>query len=406
MKKDRKQALEPKIQLHIREEERNVFADEHKLRWHMDHRTSKMWALACGVVFVYLIVIFLPGGLDSNNVNLSIAWWAETLRGNVEDFSRILSGENPDYMDLVVCRFAAVALVGAALASSGAVYQGALRNGLASPTTLGVQTGGVLRGTVYVLFFMPAAVTGMHYSEIIEQRQAMNILQRYEEAFFIIGGALLAVCFVVTIARIAGRGKISSLALILTGMMFSGTVGGAIGLVRYWLMLTDTYGERTYELRFMMMGTFSRVYTPEHLLLVGAPIAIGLVVIMLLRNRLNLLVFGEDEARIMGLRVDLTRNLMVTVVTVLTAVVIAFCGMIGFIGFIVPHMARRITGPDFRWLLPGSAMLGAITMLVIYYVATAVNYADNINFMTSLIGGTGFLIMMIKARRQSNADWA
>ena len=406
MKKDRKQALEPKIQLHIREEERNVFADEHKLRWHMDHRTSKMWALACGVVFVYLIVIFLPGGLDSNNVNLSIAWWAETLRGNVEDFSRILSGENPDYMDLVVCRFAAVALVGAALASSGAVYQGALRNGLASPTTLGVQTGGVLGGTVYVLFFMPAAVTGMHYSEIIEQRQAMNILQRYEEAFFIIGGALLAVCFVVTIARIAGRGKISSLALILTGMMFSGTVGGAIGLVRYWLMLTDTYGERTYELRFMMMGTFSRVYTPEHLLLVGAPIAIGLVVIMLLRNRLNLLVFGEDEARIMGLRVDLTRNLMVTVVTVLTAVVIAFCGMIGFIGFIVPHMARRITGPDFRWLLPGSAMLGAITMLVIYYVATAVNYADNINFMTSLIGGTGFLIMMIKARRQSNADWA
>ncbi|MBQ9014640.1 MAG: iron ABC transporter permease [Firmicutes bacterium] len=406
MKKKQKQALEPKIQLHIKEEERNVFADEHRARWHMDHRSFVMWAMAAGVVIVYLLVIFLPNGLDSNNVNLSAAWWAETLRGNIEDFSRMLSADSPDYMDLVVCRFAAVSLVGAALASSGAVYQGALRNGLASPTTLGVQTGGVLGGTVYVVFFMVDNTSGKDYAQIIAQRQAMNLLQRYEEAFFIIGGALLAVAFVVTVARIAGRGKISSLALILTGMMFSGTVGGAIGLVRYWLMLTDTYGTKTYELRFMMMGTFSRVYTPEHLLLVGAPVAVGLLIIMLMRNRLNLLVFGEDEARIMGLRVDLTRNVMVAVVTILTAIVIAFCGMIGFIGFIVPHMARRITGPDFRWLLPGSAMLGAITMLVIYYIATAVNYADNINFMTSLIGGTGFLIMMIRARRKSNADWA
>lgn len=406
MKKQQKKELDSKIQLHIREEERNVFKDEHKRRYRMDHRSLNMSFMAAACVLLFLMVIFLPNGLDSNNVNLSLAWWGETLRHNVEDFTKMLSGQGADYMDMVVCRFAVVALVGAALASSGAVYQGTLRNGLASPTTLGVQTGGVLGGTLYVLFLMPEPTSGMHYSEIIAQREAMNVFQKYEQAFFIMLGALLAVAFVITVARIAGRGKISSIALILTGMMFSGTVGGAIGLVRYWLMLTDTYGNRTYELRFMMMGTFSRVFTPEHLMLTGIPIAAGLIIIMLMRNQLNVLVFGEDEARVMGMRVDLTRNLMVGIVTILTAVVIAFCGMIGFIGFIVPHMARRITGPDFRWLLPGSAMTGAITMMIIYYVATAVNYSDNINFMTSLIGGTAFLIMMIVSRRRSNADWA
>ena len=125
----------------------------------------------------------------------------------------------------------------------------------------------------------------------------------------------------------------------------------------------------------------------------------------MMRSTLNVLVFGEDEARTMGLRVDLTRNLMVGVCTVLTAFMIAFCGTIGFIGFIVPHMARRITGPDFRWLLPASAMTGAITMMIVYYVATAVNYAENINFMTSLIGGPAFLIVMLRSRRRNNAGW-
>ena len=401
MTKKQKEALEPKIQLHIKEEEKNLFQEEHKRRYRMDHRSLNMCALAAGSFLVYLLVIFLPNGLDSNNINLSLAWWVKVLRGNVEDLSLWMSGGQPVYMHMIVCRFAAVALVGAVLACSGAVYQGSMQNGLASPSTLGVQTGGVLGGTIYVIFFMKETEGIVSYSEIHEQRMAMNILQRYAESFFVIIGALLMVIFVVSIARVAGRGSISPVALILTGMITSSTIGGAIGLIRYWLMLTDTYGAKTYELRYMMMGTFSRVFAPEHLALLGIPLVIGLVVILLLSSKLNLLAFGEDEARTMGLRVDLTRNLMVGTVTVMTAFVIAFCGMIGFIGFIVPHMARRIIGPDFRWLVPASALTGAITMMIIYYIATAVNYADNINFMTSLVGGTAFLIVMIRSRRKS-----
>ena len=309
-------------------------------------------------------------------------------------------------MQMITCRFVIVAMVGAALAVSGTVFQGSMRNGLASPTTLGVQSGGVVGGAIYVLCFMKEQTGIFTQADVIAQRAAMTIFERYAQSFFIMAGSFVAVIFVVSIARIAGSGKVSSIALILTGMIFGSVVGGVTGLIQYWLMLNDTYGTKTYELRYMMMGTFSRTYTVEHLLLTGVPIAIGLVVIMLFRTRLNMLVFGEEDARAMGMRVDLTRNTLVAIVTILTAIVISFCGTIGFVGFFIPHLARRVTGPDFRWLMPASALFGAIFMMVIYYIATCVNYADNINFMTSLIGGTAVLIMLIYYRRKSHADWA
>ncbi|MGI6721334.1 MAG: FecCD family ABC transporter permease [Anaerovoracaceae bacterium] len=406
MTKEQKQNLDSKIQMHIDAEERNVFRDERNRRYHMEHRTRILVTLALIMIAVYCCTIILPSGLDSNNENISLSWWSDTLQGTIRDLARLLGGQQPVYMQMVTCRYVIVGLVGAALAITGAVYQGALKNGLASPTTLGVQTGGVLGGSIYVLFFMTTTTGITNYSDTHAKMMEMNIFQRYEESFFILIGCFTAVIFVVSVARMAGRGKISTVTLILTGLILSSVVGGVLGLIRYWLLMYDTYGSKTYELRFMMMGTFSRTFTFQHMLLVGTPILIGIVIVMMLRSRLNLLTFGEDEARAMGIRVELTRNIMIAVVTVLTAVVISFCGMIGFIGFIVPHITRRFTGPDFRYLVPGSALVGASVMMIIYYIATVVNYADNINLMTSLVGGTIFLVMLVRFRSRSNADWA
>lgn len=406
MTREQKKALEPKIRMHIEAEERNVFRDDYTRRHHMETRSRKLVILGILLVIVYLDAVILPNGMDANNVFVSLAWWLDTLKNNIGDLAALIGGGRADYMEVVVCRFVIVGLVGAALALSGAVYQGSLKNGLASPTTLGVQAGGLLGGAVYVLFFMTVGENISRYSVRREMWNTMNIFQRYEESFFIMAGCFIAVIFVIAVAKTAGRGKISSVVLILSGMIFSSAVGGAVGLVRYWLLMRDTYGMRTYELRYMMMGTFSRTFTVQHLAVIGIPILIGIIIVMMMAPRLNLIVFGEDEARTMGLNVEVTRNVMLAVVTVLTAVVISFCGMIGFIGFITPHIARRITGPDFRHLIPGSALLGAICMIVIYYIATLVNYADNINFMTSIVGGSIFLVMLVRSRRRSNADWA
>jgi iron complex transport system permease protein len=295
-------------------------------------------------------------------------------------------------------------VVGAALAISGSVYQGAFRNALASPTTLGVETGGVLGGMIYILLIQDnSVITGMTVLEITSGR---SFFETYALAFFILIGCFAMVFIVSGCARILGRGKFSTLGLILSGVVFAGGVGEILGLIQYAMLQEDMYDPRVYALRLMMMGTFGKALTSAHLAMIGIPVASGITVILLMRGRLNLLVFGEDEAKSMGVNVRLIRFVTVGIVTALTAVVISFCGMIGFIGFIVPHMTRRLVGPDLRYLLPASALVGALVMMVIYQIATTVGWASNINLMTSLVGGGIFFVMVIIMRRRSHADWA
>lgn len=405
-KNNTEQKINEKIRINIREEEKNTFQKTHGRMQRMEKRSRNIIFLAVAVVAVYFIVILIPTGLDYNNTNASFAWWNTMFMRHVRDLAAFLSGDQAEFMNMVTARYIMAALAGAVLAISGTVFQGALRNSLASPTTLGVQSGGVMGGTIYVMFFMPLTDAVIHGSDAAEAFRNLTVFERYEESIFILAGSLIAVLFVTGVSKIAGKGKISTITLVLTGMIFGAAASGITGLVRYWMLLYDTFGDRTYELRFMMMGTFSRVLNYEQVLYFGIPAAVGIFVVMMLRNRLNMIVFGEDEARTMGVRVDLTRNILIVVVTIMVAFVISLCGMIGFIGFIVPHIVRRITGPDYRWLLPGSALFGAIILMVIYCIGSVFNYADNVNVLTSFIGGIIFLIMLIVYRRRSDSDWA
>lgn len=395
-----------KIQMRVSEMDRNLFRDEQKRRYQTEARNRKQTALIIGLIVAFLLAVILPNGVVLNNTNLSPAWCLNQTKENIAELGNWLGGDAHSWMRYTVYRYLIIAAVGAALAVSGTVYQGSFRNALASPTTLGVQTGGVLGGSIYILFFMKAPQTSITYLELQEELRQMNVLERYAQSFFILAGCLGTVALIVSLAKIAGRGKLSSIALILCGSVFSSVIGGVLGLVQYYMLLQNTNDEKTTALRYMMMGTFDNVFTLEHLLLVGVPLVIGILAMMAMRGRLNLIVFGEDEARSMGMRVDRTRNLMVGIVTALTAIVISFCGMIGFVGFIVPHMTRKLTGSDFRYLMPASAFLGALCMVVVYHIAGIIGYTTNINVVTSVVGGTIFLLMLIRFRSERNADWA
>lgn len=372
----------------------------------MESRSRILLYLGIGTAAVYCLAVILPTNLFEGTQILSLAQGLEQMKLRISGIVLAFGGNGMLETQYILFRYGTVALVGAALAVSGAVYQGSFRNALASPTTLGVQSGGVLGGTLYVMFFATYSEGIKHTSQIHEELQAMNLFERNARGFAILGGCLVGVFLIITISRIVGRGKISSIALILSGSVFGSLISGMIGLVQYYLLLHDPYGTRTYALRFLMLGTFDNVISFEDFLIVGISLAAGIAAIIGMRNRLNLLVFGEEEARSMGIRVELTRNVMVGIVTVLTAVVISFCGQIGFVGFIVPHLARRFVGPDFRYLIPGSALLGAICMMVVYYIATLVGYSSNINFVTSFVGGSIFLIMIARFRNRRYADWA
>lgn len=395
-----------KIQMHVRPGEENVFQKEQLRRHGMDSRSRMLLLMAVSAAVVYCLSIILPTNLFAQTQILSLAECLQQVRLRVSGLFLALGESGALSTQYILFRYGTVALVGAALAVSGAVYQGSFRNALASPTTLGVQSGGVLGGTIYVMFFASYTSENQTASQIQEGLESMSIFARNARGFAILAGCFAGVFLIITISKIVGKGKVSSIALILSGSVFGSLISGTIELVQYYLLLHDTYGTKTYELRYLMLGTFDNVISLEDFLIVAIPLLTGIIAVMGMRNRLNLLVFGEDEAHSMGIRVELIRNIMVGVVTILTAVVISFCGQIGFVGFIVPHLARRFVGPDFRYLVPGSALMGAICMMVVYYIATVIGYSSNINFVTSLVGGSIFLIMIARFRNRRYADWA
>lgn len=387
------------IKIKIREEEENYFGDEKKRRHRLETRSRTVAIMAIAAAVIYAMVIVLPNGMSATN-RLSVSWFFEVFRSNIEALADLIGG-NANYMKINMIRTAAAGLAGAALSVSGAVYQGSFKNAMASPTTLGVQSGGVMGGMIYVMLIYAQGVSAAK-----NDADTMSIFQKYEMSFFVLAGCFFAVALIVTLSKIVGRGRVSSVALILSGFIFSGFIGGIEELVQYRMLLENTYDDRTYLLRYMMMGSFDRVASLEQLLIMGIPIVTGIGIIIFFRNRINILVFGEEEAKTMGINAERERNITVAVVTAITAVVISFCGMIGFAGFIIPHIARRFTGPDLRYLIPASALLGADIMMFVYYAATCFNYSTSINFMTSLAGGLIFLCMLIRFRSRKNADWA
>lgn len=392
--------------MRVREEDKNLYKADREQRHGMEKRSKILLGMGICLILVFCIAQILPTNIFSETRVLTLAECLEQVRFNVGRIVLALGGNGHLDTQYILFRYIAVALVGATLAVCGAVYQGAFKNALASPSTLGVQSGGVLGGTIYIMFFATYSTETKTASQIHEELQNMSLFERNAQGFAILAGCFLGVIFIVTISKIVGRGKVSSIALILSGTVFGSLISGSVELIQYWLLLHDAYGARTYELRFMMLGTFDNIISLESLLLLAIPALIGITAIMLMRSRLNLLVFGEDEARSMGIRVELTRNIMIAIVTALTALVLSFCGQIGFVGFIIPHLARRFVGPDFRYLVPGSALLGAVCMTLVYYIANVVGYVSNINFITSLVGGSIFLIMIIRFRNKRYADWA
>ncbi|MDR3225474.1 MAG: iron ABC transporter permease [Clostridiales Family XIII bacterium] len=397
-------AADAKIKMRINAAEAELFADEELRRRRMGRRERTLVTMGILVVVVYFVCIFLPDNVALNADYHSFAWYVDMTGRNISVFAGWLGGDEQSSARFHATQYIIVALVGMALSVSGAVYQGAFRNALASPSTLGVQTGGALGGTIFVLLFYEPSD---EITFALDAARGAGVLDRYGRSLFILAGCFVMVGLVLLAAKRMSRGgRLSTIGLILSGMVFGGAVGSILGLIRYYMLLNNTEDARAYALRYVMMGTFDYTYTPTHLLFIGLPVAVCTIIVMVLRKRLNLLAFGEDEARTMGVNVGLTRTLTIAVVTVMTAIVISFCGMIGFIGFMTPHVVRRMVGPDFNYLLPGSGLFGAIIMMVIFHIGKAVGLASTIGIMTSLVGGSVFMGILIYYRRRGHADWA
>lgn len=394
------------IIVHLDEAAEDSFRSDQERRLHVNRGGKLLIALA--VLLVLLIAASMVLRLDLSQ-GLTLAEYLALAGRRLSDLGRFFTGGGAvNAVDYVFYTYLIVALVGAALAACGAMYQGVFRNPMASPTLLGVQSGGMLAATLYVLLCMSEeAVYVVHtQAEYVAIFSDMSTAQRNARQLWVFLGCFLGAALVVGVSRRAGRGKLSTVVLFLMGSVLSSLVNMAVSLVQYYLTLHDATTSRVLAIQSVSMGTFNGAYTLEHLLLTGIPILTGLAVLFLLSPRLNLLMFGEDEARAMGLRVDAFRMAVFAVGVLLSGVVLAFCGQIGFVGLIVPHLSRRLAGSDYRRLSPASALLGAIVMVLVYDAAYFTGFTSSINLITSLAGGVVFLVFLLGYRRRRNADWA
>jgi iron complex transport system permease protein len=272
-------------------------------------------------------------------------------------------------------RLIAAIAAGGALAISGAAYQGLFRNPMVSPDILGVSSGAGFGAALAILLSMPAAVV-----------QVMSFT-----------GGISAVLVAVAVSKAIGRGNDSVLVLVLSGIVVSSLFGALLSMLKYVADPLDKLPAITYWL----MGSLADIRMRE-LRTVLVMVAAGAVPLMLVSWRLNVLSFGEEEARSLGLHTGMMRAVVIVCATMVTAGVISVCGIIGWVGLVVPHISRFVAGPNHRLLLPVSFLIGAAFMLAVDTVArSAVSVEIPIGIITAVAGAPFFIWVMKKSSIRS-----
>jgi iron complex transport system permease protein len=269
-----------------------------------------------------------------------------------------------------------VVLTGAALGSSGAAYQGLFRNPLADPYLIGVASGAGLGAVFAMSLNWPTDLFGFYLIPI--------------GAFI---GAILTVVLVYNLARVNGM-------VPLTTLILAGVALGAFAsaLTSYLMLRTDLQLHRAIS--FLLGGSPIVGWDPVVASLPYMLVGMGLLTIS--GHMLNVLQFGEEEAKQMGLNVDRAKVFIIVVASLTTAVAVAFSGVIGFVGLIVPHMIRIIWGPDYRRLIPLSILGGGSALLLADMLARILLAPSTlpVGIVTALAGAPFFLWILRRAKRE------
>lgn len=274
-------------------------------------------------------------------------------------------------------RTALMAMTGAALAGSGAAYQGLFRNPLADPYLIGVASGAGLGAILAMTLSWPATVLG---------------LMAVPAAAFL--GAILTVFIVYRLARVGQALPVTN--LILAGVAVSSF---ATALTSY-LMINST-GELRRALVWLLGGSTMSGWQP---VLAELPyVIVGLGVLLTMGHALNVMQVGDEQAQQLGLPVNTVRFWVIVAASLTTAAAVAFAGVIGFVGLIIPHIIRMLWGGDYRRLLPLSIISGAALLLVADVLARVVMAPQEIpvGIIMSLGGAPFFLWVLRRAKKQN-----
>jgi iron complex transport system permease protein len=301
-------------------------------------------------------------------------------------FKAILAGPtgsaapNPDYEIFTrvrVPRIVLAALVGAALAAAGVVFQGLLRNPLADPYILGISSGAGLGAMLAVLCGFGWTVWG-----------------RSPLAVFAFAGALGTVWLVWGIGRLTGKYHV-------TGLLLTGVAVNAFFSAVILFLASIARSQQFYATIFWLMGNMAEE-EPLVLWVGGGCIAAGIVALFFLSPYLNVISMGYHDARSIGIPVERIEMAAFAIAAFITAVAVSLSGLVGFVGLIIPHAIRLMFGPDHRQLLPLSSLTGAMFLVIADTVARLVVAPAQlpVGVITAMAGGPFFLVLLVRFSRR------
>lgn len=259
-------------------------------------------------------------------------------------------------------------MVGCCLAMAGAAYQGVFHNPMASPDVLGASSGAAFGAALAIL------LNGTSSQITI--------------GAFVLSIVSVGLAYMISVK--ARGGKV--LTLVLAGMMVSSLFQAGTS----YLKLVADPNNQLQEITYWLMGSLNGV-TWKGVRTAVIPMAAGVIPLLLLRWRMNILTLGDDEAKAMGINASMTRMVVIICATLITAASISATGMIGWVGLVIPHMVRKLVGNNYQFMMPATAVLGAVFMLWVDNVSRNLMATEiPIGILTALIGAPFFMFLITR----------
>lgn len=265
-------------------------------------------------------------------------------------------------------RIALACLVGCALSAAGASYQGTFQNPMAAPDILGASAGASFGAALAIVLGLGDAMVTV----------------------FAFASGLLCVGLVIFVGGRA-KGK-RVIGLILAGIMIGSLFSSGTSFIK---LMADP-AQQLPAITYWLMGSLNGA-AGRDVVFALIPMVIGLVPLFVLRWRINILTLGDEEARTMGVNAPRLRTLVILCATLVTAAAVSVSGVIGWVGLVIPHLARRLVGNNYRHLMPASMLFGALFLLLVDDIArNAMTTEIPIGILTSFIGAPFFIYLITR----------
>jgi iron complex transport system permease protein len=339
----------------------------------------KLYLLIMATIFVIVFVLALNLGFAPISFNdiLTILLKQIPGIGNLVDSSTVPKTAEVIIMQIRLPRIICGALVGAALATAGCVYQGIFRNPMADPYTIGASTGATLGAALVIVLGVGVSLLGVNTLQIL--------------AFV---GSILTVLLVYNISRVGSRVPVTT--LLLTGIAVSLF---QTAIVTYLKVIAEE--SLLHNLTFWIIGSLSSTENWNDVWSILPLIVIGIVVSFLFSRDLNILALGEDQAQHLGVDIEKVKRILLVSGALITAASVSISGLIVFVGLVIPHLTRVVMGPDHRILLPTSAIVGASFLMICDAIARVVMGSGEapVGIITALSGAPFFIYLLRRKRK-------